>query len=112
LLNGKSIGISSRALGSLEEESHGEYDVVSEDLELICWDLVSNASNYGSEKMNLVTEGKEKTKSRLLTESQFYGDKKLTTHDFKFQELTESEKTYVNILGVEKFLRVKSQFNK
>ena len=110
LLNGKSVGISSRALGSLEEESQGEYDIVSEDLELICWDLVSNASNFGSEKMNLVTEGKEKVQSKLLTESQCYNSK-ITTHEYKFQELTESEKTYVNILGVEKFLQIKSQYS-
>ncbi len=106
LLNGKSIGISSRALGSLEEDAHSDYDVVAEDLEMICWDLVSNASNYGSEKMNLVTESKGK-KSLMLTESQCKGGIcSIPARDFKFKELTESEKTYVNILGVEKFLQI------
>lgn len=105
LLNGKTVGISSRALGSLEEEANSEYDVVAEDLELVCLDLVSNASNFGSEKMHLVTEGKENKKSLLLTESQ-------CVRKPKFQELTESEKTYINILGVNRFLQIKSQFIK
>jgi hypothetical protein len=43
---GVSIGISSRALGSLSETSQGA--MVNEDLELICWDLVSTASAPGA----------------------------------------------------------------
>ncbi len=108
MLNGKSVGISSRALGSLEEDAHSEYDVVAEDLEMICWDLVSNASNFGSEKMELMSEGKKK-KSLMLTESQCFSGK--TKKDFKFQELTESERTYINIMGVEKFLQISGKFN-
>lgn len=107
ILNGKSIGISSRALGSLEEDAHNEYDVVAEDLELICWDFVSNASNFGSEKMDLVMEGKER-KSLMLTESQC----RTNIKNSKFQELTESEKTYMNILGVEKYLQIVNKYSK
>jgi hypothetical protein len=107
LLNGKSIGISSRALGSLEEDNNSDYDVVAEDLEMICWDLVSNASNYGSEKVDLVMEGKGKKRPALLTESQCFGPNcNIKNKDFKFQELSESEKTFVKILGVEKFLQI------
>lgn len=108
LLNGKTIGISSRALGSLEEDAHSEYDVVAEDLEFICMDLVSNASNYGSEKMNLVMEGKNKSHKGLLTESQLLGGN-ISLKENKFKELTEAEKTYINILGVEKFLQIKQK---
>lgn len=111
ILNGKSVGISSRALGSLEEDMNSEYDIVAEDLELICWDLVSNASNYGSEKMSLMQEGKIR-KNLMLTESQFYGGKPTTIKDNKFRELTESEKTYINILGVERFLQITNKHPK
>lgn len=111
ILNGKSVGISSRALGSLEEDNNSEYDIVAEDLEMICWDLVSNASNYGSEKMNLVNEGKVR-KSLMLTESQFYGNTKTTIKENKFRELTESEKTYISIMGVEKFLQISGKYPK
>lgn len=107
LLNGKAVGISSRALGSLEEDSTSDYDVVAEDLEMICWDLVSNASNYGSESMKMVTEGK---KSKMLTESQCFGPScGIASKPKLFQELTESEKTYVNLIGVEKFLQIQAR---
>jgi hypothetical protein len=113
ILNGKSVGISSRALGSLEEDMNSEYDVVAEDLELICWDLVSNASNFGSEKMNLMQEGRKK--NHMLTESQCFGgncdvNSKHSIKELKFQSLTESEKTYINIMGVEKFLQITSKY--
>jgi hypothetical protein len=111
VLNGKSIGISSRALGSLKEDENNQYDVVDEDLEMICWDLVSNASNFGSEKMEMMQENK-KYKKTILTESQCFGGNcniSNNVQDLKFKELTESEKTYMRILGVERFLQIKSQ---
>lgn len=45
---GKTLGISSRALGSVEvvTEADGETVKVQDDLELICWDLVSNPSTH------------------------------------------------------------------
>ena len=48
-------GISSRALGSIKKQ--GGIDVVQEDLQLICWDFVSDPSTHGA-YMNL-REGKE-----------------------------------------------------
>ena len=115
ILNGANIGISSRALGSLEEATMNGYDVVAEDLELICWDLVSNASNYGSEKMDF-TENKGRRPATLIKESQCVGPhctvgktQRLSVEQIKFQELTENEKTYLSILGVEKFLMIQKQ---
>lgn len=110
LLNNKNLGISSRALGSVERYSNTDCDVVAEDLEMVCWDGVSNASNFGSEKMEMVQEGNNKlianTKTKImLNESQIktrsqsvIGASRLT--------LTESEKAFLNILGVEEFLRI------
>lgn len=40
------VGISSRALGSVQ--SKGDADVVQDDLHLICWDLVSEPSTHGA----------------------------------------------------------------
>lgn len=116
LLNGGQIGISSRALGSLEEGKG--YDIVENDLEIVCWDLVSKASNYGSEKMNVTeAEAKRNAKKGLLTESQCFGgncnvgNSKTVVKAAQVQELTEEEKVYLNILGVEKFLQVKRKFD-
>lgn len=110
LLNQGGIGISSRALGSLDESVNYEYDVVDEDLEIACWDFVSNASNYGSEKLQLVNEGKKKNIKGLLTESECFGGvcgikNPLTIKQQKLLTLTEAEQTYVNVLGVERFLQ-------
>lgn len=124
LLNGKALGSSSRALGSLSE-GYGEYDIVEEDLEIVCWDLVSNASNYGSEKLrvseqkgkNKVNSNTERSHKTLLTESQCLGgdcsiqNSRNIINEAKFQELTEQEKTYLNILGVEKFLQIKRKYH-
>lgn len=47
VLDGIPIGISSRAVGSLSKnEGHDDADVVSEDLNLICWDLVATPSTH------------------------------------------------------------------
>jgi hypothetical protein len=117
ILNGGDIGISSRALGSLQEGKG--YDIVEEDLEIVCWDLVSKASNYGSEKMNVTeSEAKERSKNTLLlTESQCFGGncnvgtKHNRIQEAKLHELNKEEKMYLNILGVEKFLQIKRKYN-
>ena len=54
------VGISSRALGSLEESVDG--DVVQDDLHLICWDFVSEPSTPGAWMMK---ESKEYTRNEL-----------------------------------------------
>lgn len=50
VLKGYPIGISSRAVGSIKNEGfgHESADVVGEDLEFICWDLVCHPSTPGS----------------------------------------------------------------
>lgn len=40
------VGISSRGIGSVEEVAGIE--MIQSDFEIICWDIVSNPSNYGS----------------------------------------------------------------
>ena len=56
LLNGITVGISSRGMGSVKQL--GETVEVQDDFELLCWDFVSTPSNPGS-YMQLVREGKE-----------------------------------------------------
>lgn len=111
LLNDGVIGISSRALGSLDESVSYDCDVVAEDLEIACWDLVSFASNHGSEKWELSESKKRQPKKALLTESQCFGGmcgikNPLNESQQSSLMLTEAEQTYINILGVEKFLQV------
>jgi len=105
ILNGKNVGISSRALGSIEKYSDSEYDIVADDLEMVCWDAVSNASNYGSETLTLVESKKNIVKNNnykgYLTESKA---RELSKTNKLI--LTESEKTFLNILGLEKFLQI------
>jgi hypothetical protein len=101
ILNNKVLGISSRALGSLREESG--CDVVESDLEIICWDLVSNASTHGA-NLAVVSEGKNARK-QLITESQCKTLKKGVKESI-LSQLSEAERTYLNILGVEKFLHL------
>jgi len=110
VLNGKTLGISSRALGSVYQDGSG-YDVVEDDLEIICWDLVSRPSTYDA---NLkLTESQRKTgKNLILTESQYLGSKNLNESrqmlkEKRLQSLTEEEKVYLDILGIEKFLQIK-----
>jgi hypothetical protein len=119
ILNGKSVGTSSRALGSVEEDFHG-HDVVLDDLEFVCSDVVSNASNFGSEVFNL-TENKNglflpNNNKKILTESYCFGDacklNKVSPKEITFSTLTESEKAMLNVLGVEKFLRNKAKYLK
>jgi len=115
ILNNKVLGISSRALGSVYQDQNG-VDVVEEDLEIICWDLVSRPSTYNA---NLrITEAKQKNKSNslLLTERQCLGGNcslktsKEIIKERKLQHLTEAEKIYLDILGVEEFLKLKKRF--
>ena len=47
LRRGIQIGVSSRGIGSLEESRDG-YNIVQEDFELICWDIVTRPSTPGS----------------------------------------------------------------
>ena len=54
--SGISCGVSSRGMGSLEQ--NGEIMEVQDDFELLCWDFVSTPSNLGS-YMNSIKEGKE-----------------------------------------------------
>ena len=55
------VGISSRALGSVNEEKEG--DVVTDDLHIICWDFVSEPSTHGAWMQ--LKEGKEYTRQEL-----------------------------------------------
>ena len=55
VLDGGSMGISSRGLGSTRQE--GDITLVEDDFQLICFDLVSEASTPGA---YLIKEGKER----------------------------------------------------
>ena len=115
VLNGKVLGISSRALGSVFQDQSG-YDVVEDDLEIICWDLVSRPSTYDA---NLrLTEAQKKGKviaSTMLTETKCFGDScniitsKKIIKESKFKSLSEEDKVYVECLGVERFLQLKNK---
>ena len=54
--SGITCGVSSRGMGSLEQ--NGELMEVQDDFELLCWDFVSTPSNPGS-YMQTIKEGKE-----------------------------------------------------
>ena len=64
--SGVTLGISSRGVGSTKHE--GDYDVVQDDFQLICWDFVSEPSTPNAFMMR---EGKElnRGKSRHLNKS-------------------------------------------
>lgn len=113
ILNEKTLGISSRALGSVYQGEQG-YDIVEDDLEIICWDLVSKPSTYNA-NLRIVNESRIRRTDKsnlLLTESQCFGGScslktsKEIIKDKKFGSLTKEEKTYLQILGVEKFLEI------
>ena len=53
---GVTVGVSSRGMGSLEQ--NGNVMEVQDDFELLCWDFVSTPSNPGS-YMKTLNEGKE-----------------------------------------------------
>lgn len=117
VLNGGRIGISSRALGSVEElenDEWGYYDEIQDDLALICWDLVSRPSTHKS-NMHLVQEHLSKIKheqitkqNKLILEQECFGDVcpcNCHIQEQKLKNLTESQKIYLKILGIEKFLQ-------
>ena len=54
--SGVTVGVSSRGMGSLEENRQGVLEV-QDDFELLCWDFVSTPSNPGS-YMATLNEGK------------------------------------------------------
>ena len=54
--SGITVGVSSRGMGSLEQ--NGDIMEVQDDFELLCWDFVSTPSNPGS-FMGVLQEGKE-----------------------------------------------------
>ena len=54
--NNITLGVSSRGMGSLEQ--NGNVMEVQDDFELLCWDFVSTPSNPGS-YMSVLREGKE-----------------------------------------------------
>jgi len=58
--SGVTLGISSRGVGSTRHE--GDYDVVQDDFQLICWDFVSEPSTPGAFMMR---EGREINESEL-----------------------------------------------
>jgi hypothetical protein len=58
--SGVTLGISSRGVGSTKRE--GDYDVVQDDFQLICWDFVSEPSTPNAFMMR---EGKELSKRGL-----------------------------------------------
>ena len=55
--HGVTVGVSSRGMGSLEQD-RGNVIEVQDDFELLCWDFVSTPSNPGS-YMHTIKEGKE-----------------------------------------------------
>jgi len=60
--SGVTLGISSRGVGSTRRD--GDYDVVQDDFQLICWDFVSEPSTPGAFMMS---EGKELSSKQLKT---------------------------------------------
>lgn len=107
ILNGKTLGISSRALGSVYQDGSG-FDIVDSDLEIICWDLVSRPSTHDA---NLRVMEAAKKKGAMLTETKCFGDScnistsKQLIKEQKFKNLSSEDKLFLNIMGVEKFLR-------
>jgi len=116
ILNGVVIGISSRSLGSVEEEYHeqyGEYEQVQEDLTCVCWDLVSRPSTIGSNMfLSEAVKPTLKKSRKIITEVECFGEDGVCAckiDNKKVEILSESEKVYLKILGVEKFLQIKNK---
>lgn len=112
VLNGKTLGISSRALGSVYADQSG-YDVVEDDLEIICWDLVSRPSTFNA-NLAIQEANKSKNKSGLLTESQCLGGNcniktaKEIIKEKRLVGLSAEERVFLECLGVERFLQIKA----
>lgn len=62
------VGISSRGVGSVHQDSNG-YSVVQEDFQLICWDFVSEPSTPGAFMMR---EGREVSQKELSDLRKFF----------------------------------------
>jgi hypothetical protein len=80
--SGGRVGISSRGLGTVNEDGK-----VNEDYNLICWDIVSDASNPGSKYINGIYEGKEFTINNTNTSSKITieeAKKEAYKHIYKF----------------------------
>jgi hypothetical protein len=58
--SGVTLGISSRGIGSTKKE--GDRQIVQDDFQLICWDIVAEPSTPGA---FLVSEGRELTKQEI-----------------------------------------------
>lgn len=65
--SGVTLGISSRGVGSTKRE--GDYQVVQEDFQLICWDFVTEPSTPGAFMMKEGKEINESDLSRVFTKS-------------------------------------------
>jgi hypothetical protein len=61
------VGISSRALGSVQ--SRGDADVVQDDLHLICFDLVSEPSTHGAFMMREAREYSKEEVRKLISQA-------------------------------------------
>ena len=65
--SGVTLGISSRGVGSTKAE--GDYDIVQDDFQLICWDFVSEPSTPGAFMMREGKEINNKDLKRYFTKS-------------------------------------------
>ena len=65
--SGVTLGISSRGVGSTKAE--GDYDIVQDDFQLICWDFVSEPSTPGAFMMREGREINNKDLNRYFTKS-------------------------------------------
>lgn len=80
-------GISSRSLGSVKHENG--VDVVQEDLEIVCWDFVTQPSTHGA--FMYLSEAKEFNKKALI---EVPGKKSNVTREQK-EETTDSKDSHV-----------------
>jgi len=70
---GTTVGISSRAIGSVEQHSGANF--VQDDLHIICWDFVTEPSTHGA---NMFKEAREITEAELkkvLSREEFIQDR-------------------------------------
>ncbi|MBP04977.1 MAG: primosomal protein [Euryarchaeota archaeon] len=65
--SGVTLGISSRGVGSTRRE--GDYQVVQDDFQLICWDFVSEPSTPGAFMMREGVEVRRSELNKLFTKS-------------------------------------------
>lgn len=73
ILSGYKIGVSSRGLGSVEQDMRGQY-IVGDDFELVCWDIVTDPSTpnafiaQNEKDLSSYMENKETDKKGELSE--------------------------------------------